>query len=133
MLALVKFLKLAGAAMEFFLGIPFLGGLFIVSMGWSPLGFMIVYYVAVLILAIMAGAPKWGPGVGFVVSILAFIPFFGMFLHWLACICLLVDGMTNNRSINAMAEILSGDIEGMIKNTAHCGAFLFSKQTIIYY
>lgn len=97
MVSLVKYLKFAGAAMEFMLGLPILGGLFIVLMRWSPLKFMIVFYVVVLILAILADAPKWGPTVGFVVSILAFIPFFGMALHWLACICLLVDGMTNNR------------------------------------
>lgn len=97
MLSLVKLLKLAGAVMELLLGIPFLGGLFIVSMGWGPLGFMIVYYIVVLILAAMCRAPKWGPGVGLIAAILGFIPFVGMLLHWLAFICLLVDGVTNNR------------------------------------
>lgn len=97
MLGLVRLLKLLGAVMEFFLGIPLLGGLFIVSMGWAPLGFMLVYYIVVLILAYLAPAPKWGPAVGLLASILGYIPVLGMIMHWVAFLCLLIDGITNHR------------------------------------
>ena len=39
---MVRNLKWLGAAFEAFLGIPALGGLFIISMGYTPLGFMLV-------------------------------------------------------------------------------------------
>lgn len=95
---MVRNLKWLGAAFEAFLGIPVLGGLFIISMGYSPLGFMLVFHIVVLILSITRlNKVSFGPIVGITASVLGFIPFLGMFLHWVAAIALAIDAFTTTR------------------------------------
>ncbi|TFB19210.1 hypothetical protein E3U55_10850 [Filobacillus milosensis] len=92
---LTGILKLIASGIEFFLGIPFVGGVFILSSGWGALLFMLLFYIAILILSIYFGHAKWGAITGIAVSILAFIPFLGMVLHWIAFFVLLIDGIQN--------------------------------------
>lgn len=95
---MVRNLKWLGAAFEAMLGIPVLGGLFIISMGYSPLGFMLVFHIVVLILSITRlNKVSFGPIVGITASVLGFIPFLGMFLHWVAAIALAIDAFTTTR------------------------------------
>lgn len=95
---MVRNLKWLGAAFEAMLGIPVLGGLFIMSMGYSPLGFMLVFHIVVLILSITRlNKVSFGPIVGITASVLGFIPFLGMFLHWMAAIALAIDAFTTTR------------------------------------
>nr|WP_083274094.1 hypothetical protein [Exiguobacterium aurantiacum] len=95
---MVRNLKWLGAAFEALLGIPVLGGLFIISMGYSPLGFMLVFHIVVLILSITRlNKLSFGPIVGITASVLGFIPFVGMMLHWVAAIALAIDALTTTR------------------------------------
>ncbi|MDX8045100.1 hypothetical protein SH601_03790 [Gracilibacillus sp. S3-1-1] len=87
--------KLIGASFEFYLGIPFVGGAFIVSFFWLPLIAMLAYHIITLTLSQNNHATIWSPVIGIIASILGFIPFLGMVLHWIAFICLLIDGITN--------------------------------------
>ncbi|MBR2757357.1 MAG: hypothetical protein IKD52_04585 [Exiguobacterium sp.] len=97
---MVKNLKWLGAAFEAFLGIPLLGGLFIIGMGYSPLGFMFVYHVIVLILSFSRlNRFSYGAAVGIAASVLDFIPFVGMMLHWAAAITLAIDAATTPRRV----------------------------------
>jgi len=95
---MVRNLKWMGAAFEALLGIPALGGLFIISMGYTPLGFMLVFHIVVLVLSITRlKRISVGPIVGITASVLGFIPFLGMMLHWVAAIVLAIDALMTPR------------------------------------
>ncbi|GGB07950.1 hypothetical protein ERX37_06455 [Macrococcus hajekii] len=73
---------------EVFLGIPGLGGTYILSLGWAPLGTSILLFgiMAIIMFADRYGRSKellWVPVMGIVFSLLAFIPVIGMLLHWI--------------------------------------------------
>jgi len=87
-------LKLIGSGLEFFLGIPAIGGAFILALVWTPLLFMLVFHIITLIKSKNSGCTIWGPVVGIVASTVGVIPGIGMMLHWAAFICLLIDGIT---------------------------------------
>lgn len=86
-------MKLVGAGFEFFLGIPAVGGAFILAFYWTPLLFMLAYHLVTLVLSRKEGLPIWGPVLGVIASVLGIIPGLGMVLHWAAFICLLIDGI----------------------------------------
>lgn len=86
-------LKLVGAGLEFFLGIPVIGGSFILALYWAPLLFMLVYHIVTLVLAKKENQAIWGAVTGITASALGFILVLGMILHWAAFICLLIDGI----------------------------------------
>ncbi|GAA6825742.1 hypothetical protein ISO99_11145 [Staphylococcus sp. 18_1_E_LY] len=73
---------------ELFYGIPFLGGSFILGLSWQPLFVnMFLYLIMLVILMVdkqnaikpMAVVPL----LGIIGSIIAFIPFIGMIVHWI--------------------------------------------------
>ena len=98
-------LKWIGAAFEAFLGIPVLGGLFIIGMGYSPLGFMFFYHLVVLILSFSRlNKFSYGAAVGIVASVLGFIPILGMLLHWVATITLVIDAALTRRDTRVERE-----------------------------
>ncbi|TDM12841.1 hypothetical protein [Macrococcus lamae] len=73
---------------EIFLGIPILGGTYIVSLGWAPLGSNILMYI---IMAVILAADRYSPAkdlmyipiLGIILNMVAFIPFVGMVCHWI--------------------------------------------------
>ncbi|MDQ7230279.1 hypothetical protein [Staphylococcus haemolyticus] len=84
-LAIISFFLLI---CEFFYGIPFLGGSFILGFGWQPLLINAFLYLilAIILLVDNQNAIKPMsiiPVIGFVGSFIAFIPIVGMFVHWL--------------------------------------------------
>ena len=102
---MVRNLKWLGAAFEAFLGIPVLGGLFIIGMGYSPLGFMFLYHLVVLILSFSRlNKFSFGASVGIVASVLGFIPILGMMLHWAATISLVIDASLTRRDTRIERE-----------------------------
>lgn len=83
-LALISFFLLV---CEFFYGIPFLGGSFILGFGWQPLLINAFLYLilAIILLVDNQNAIKpisIIPIIGIVGSFVAFIPIVGMFVHW---------------------------------------------------
>lgn len=83
-LALISFFLLI---CEFFYGIPFLGGSFILGFGWQPLLINAFLYLilAIILLVDNQNAIKPMsiiPVIGFVGSFITFIPIVGMFVHW---------------------------------------------------
>ena len=83
-LALISFFLLI---CEFFYGVPFLGGSFILGFGWQPLLINAFLYLilAIILLVDNQNAIKPMsiiPVIGFVGSFIAFIPIVGMFVHW---------------------------------------------------
>ncbi|WP_058764191.1 hypothetical protein [Exiguobacterium chiriqhucha] len=95
---MVRNLKWLGAAFEAFLGIPAIGGLFIISMGYTPLGFMLVFHIVLLVVSLSRlKRISVGAIIGITASVLGFIPFLGMMLHWVAAIALAIDALLTPR------------------------------------
>lgn len=83
-LALISFFLLV---CEFFYGIPFLGGSFILSFGWQPLLINAFLYLILAIILLVDNQNAIKPMsiipiIGIVGSFVAFIPIVGMFVHW---------------------------------------------------
>ncbi|MBU6949209.1 hypothetical protein [Staphylococcus haemolyticus] len=83
-LALISFLLLV---CEFFYGIPFLGGSFILGFGWQPLLINAFLYLILAIILLVDNQNAIKPMsiipiIGIVGSFVAFIPIVGMFVHW---------------------------------------------------
>ncbi|MEJ7421575.1 hypothetical protein [Staphylococcus haemolyticus] len=83
-LALISFFLLV---CEFFYGIPFLGGSFILGFGWQPLLINAFLYLILAIILLVDNQNAIKPMsiipiIGIVGSLVAFIPIVGMFVHW---------------------------------------------------
>lgn len=84
-LALISFFLLL---CEFFYGIPFLGGSFILGFGWQPLLINAFLYLILAIILLVDNQNAIKPMsiipiIGIVGSFVAFIPIVGMFVHWM--------------------------------------------------
>ncbi|MCE5036435.1 hypothetical protein [Staphylococcus haemolyticus] len=83
-LALISFFLLV---CEFFYGIPFLGGSFILGFGWQPLLINAFLYLILAIILLVDNQNAIKPMsiipiIGIVGSFVAFIPIVGIFVHW---------------------------------------------------
>lgn len=83
-LALISFFLLI---CEFFYGIPFLGGSFILGFGWQPLLINAFLYLILAIILLVDNQNAIKPMsiipiIGIVGFFVAFIPIVGMFVHW---------------------------------------------------
>ncbi|WP_416147452.1 hypothetical protein ACM26V_14595 [Salipaludibacillus sp. HK11] len=93
-------LKYISGGIEALLGIPVLGGLVIISMGWTPLLFMLVFHIVTLIFSMKEKERIHGSVLGIVTSCLGWIPFLGMILHIITAILLLLDGRRSHKQDN---------------------------------
>ncbi|WP_281202500.1 hypothetical protein [Cytobacillus kochii] len=84
-------LKWITGACEAFLGIPFLGGIFILANGWVPLIVMFFLHVITLVLSVRAGENKYGSITGIITSIIGWIPVVGMIMHIITALLSFVD------------------------------------------
>ncbi|WP_088005728.1 hypothetical protein [Indiicoccus explosivorum] len=82
---------------EALLGIPFLGGSFILSTGWGALGVMFLLHAVTLFFCIRQRAPKAGPILGLITSVIGIIPILGMVMHWITAIVLFVTAAAAGR------------------------------------
>lgn len=96
-MVLAQFMQLLTGIFEGILGIPGLGALIIIGNSWVPLIIMLVLHIITLYLASTSGRWIAGSVLGIVASILGFIPFVGMVLHWAACIVLIICAFQSNR------------------------------------
>ncbi|MBD7936248.1 hypothetical protein H9655_04345 [Cytobacillus sp. Sa5YUA1] len=92
-------LKWITGACEAFLGIPFLGGIFILSNGWVPLIVMFFLHVITLVLSARDGVNKYGSITGIITSIIGWIPVVGMIMHIITALLLFVDaGLSSKKN-----------------------------------
>ncbi|MGK0554957.1 hypothetical protein [Macrococcus capreoli] len=81
---------------EGFMGLPFLGGTYILSLGWAPLGSNITMYFVMFLITILDRSNESRSSLSTIAAVdifanmIAFIPFVGMFLHWLMFFLMLV-------------------------------------------
>lgn len=90
-------LWIAGIA-EAFLAIPFIGGGFVISTGYSALGVMFVLHAITLFFCFREFSPKSGPILGLITSLLAWIPLIGWALHLLTAIVLFINASVAGRT-----------------------------------
>lgn len=93
----VALLWITGLA-EAFLAIPFIGGGFVISTGYAPLGIMFVLHAITLFFCFKEYSPKFGSILGIITSALAWIPVIGWALHLLTAIVLLLSAAMSGRS-----------------------------------
>lgn len=86
-----RILKAICGVLELVLGIPVLGGLIVIGMSYTPLGVMFVLHLITLILSLNSKEPSYGPVVGIITSIIAWIPIVGMIMHIISGILLLIN------------------------------------------
>jgi len=86
-----RILKWVTGSFEILLGIPLLGGAFIMATYYTPLGVMFILHIITLILSAKNGEAKYGSILGVVTSLVAWIPFVGMVLHIITGILLMVS------------------------------------------
>lgn len=98
-----RILKWVTGAFEAFLGIPVIGGAFIVSLLWTPLIVMFVLHIVTLVLTKRDGGPATGSILGIVTSCIGWIPFVGMIMHILSAIFLMINAATSDNKIIRVA------------------------------
>ncbi|WP_147802851.1 hypothetical protein [Alkalicoccus halolimnae] len=84
-------LKRVSGGAEAFLGIPFLGGLFILNFSWIPLFIMLALHLFVLFISGKQGKKKTGSVLGIVTSCIGWLPFIGMVMHIVTAVVLLTE------------------------------------------
>ena len=97
---IVNVLKFISGAFEAFLGIPFLGGIYIISSGYTPLFIMLCFHIAVVIIAKSQGQTAYGNVLGIVTSCLALIPIVGMLLHMITAISIFIGLLLQTRKVH---------------------------------
>jgi hypothetical protein len=90
----VALLWITGLA-EAALAIPFIGGSFVISTGYTALGVMFVLHAITLFFCFREYSPKSGSILGIITSVLAWIPLIGWALHLLAAFVLIVSAMAS--------------------------------------
>ncbi|WP_053363861.1 hypothetical protein [Bacillus sp. FJAT-27251] len=91
-------LKWFTGVFEALLGIPFLGGAFIISNGWTPLFIMLVLHIVTLFFSFKEMQNKYGSILGIVTSVIGWIPVVGMIMHIITALALLFDA-ARSRSV----------------------------------
>ncbi|WP_282154735.1 hypothetical protein [Cytobacillus gottheilii] len=90
-------LKWITGGFEAALGIPFLGGLLILSTAWTPLFVMLVLHIVTLVFSANECEKKHGSILGIVTSVVGFIPVIGMVMHIITAILLMIDAAKSNK------------------------------------
>lgn len=99
-----RILKWITGGLEAFLGIPVIGGAFIVSLLWLPLAVMLVLHIITLVLTKKDGGPAVGSILGIITSCLGWIPVVGMILHILSAIFLMINAATPDNKVSNQAN-----------------------------
>ena len=86
-----KILKWVTGAMEVFLGIPFVGGIMVISFLYLPLMVMLILHIITLVYCNQENLDKAPSMVGIITSCIAWIPFVGMVMHLLTAVFLLTS------------------------------------------
>lgn len=98
-------LKWVTGGCEAFLGIPFIGGVFILTYTWTPLMVMLILHIITLVFSAKENENRYGSILGIVTSCLGWIPIVGMIMHIITAILLMVDAAKSNKKQNESSMI----------------------------
>ncbi|MGE6631973.1 hypothetical protein [Bacillus sp. NPDC077027] len=89
-MSISRILKWITGIFEACLAIPVIGGIFVISHGYSPLMFMLILHIITLILSKKDTGFSIGSIFGIVTSCLAWIPILGFILHIVTAVTLIL-------------------------------------------
>ncbi|MFC2949140.1 hypothetical protein [Virgibacillus sediminis] len=89
-MSISKIMRLITGIFEALLGIPIIGGIYIISNAWLPLLVMLVLHIITLVLTRKDGGAYGGSVLGIITSLIAWIPLLGMIMHILTAIVLFI-------------------------------------------
>ncbi|CAG7645277.1 hypothetical protein ACFQI7_25490 [Paenibacillus allorhizosphaerae] len=93
-MSLSRLMKFVTGGLEAFLGIPILGGAFIIFTGYTALWVMLALHLVTLLICHKEHAGRFGSVVGIVTSLVGFIPVVGMIMHIVSAIVLILGALT---------------------------------------
>jgi hypothetical protein len=94
-----KVLKWITGGAEAFLGIPIIGGIFVISQGWTPLFVMLILHIITLLVTKKDCGVTGGSIIGIITSCVAWIPIVGMIMHALTAIVLFISALIPDSNI----------------------------------
>ena len=92
-MSISRIMKWITGIFEACLAIPVIGGLFVISNGYSPLMVMLILHIITLVLSKRDQGPMIGSIIGIVTSCLAWIPILGFILHIITALALIVTAL----------------------------------------
>ena len=93
-----KLLKWITFALEAFFAIPLIGGAYILSHGWLPLGIALLLHIVAILSLLKDRRSIIGNGLGVIASLVGIIPVIGWFMHAITAIVLLIEAITGSRN-----------------------------------
>lgn len=94
----VALLWITGLA-EALLAIPFIGGGFVISTGYTALGVMFVLHAVTLFFCFREYSPKSGSILGIITSLVSWFPLIGWVMHLITAVVLLITAaMSGSRA-----------------------------------
>lgn len=87
----VKILKWVAGGIEVFLGIPFVGTIFVASFLYIPLVAMLALHITTLVLSKNEDLPIAGNILGIIAAVLGWIPILSMILHIVTAIITMIE------------------------------------------
>ncbi len=92
-----KLFKWITFALEAFFAIPIIGGTYILSHGWIPLGLALVLHIIAIVFLLRDRASIVGNGLGVVTSFVGIIPIVGWLMHGVTALVLLIELVMGSR------------------------------------
>ncbi len=97
-------LKFVSGGLEALLGIPFLGGMIVITLFWTPLALMLALHIVTLVFSLKEEEKKHGSILGIVTSVIGWIPLVGMIMHIVTGVLLIVDAYKANAVVQTDVE-----------------------------
>ncbi|WP_449355054.1 hypothetical protein ACUL41_02570 [Virgibacillus natechei] len=88
-MSLSRIMRWITGILEAVLGIPILGGVYVLSQAWTPLIVMLLLHIVTWVLTHRDRGVTAGSILGIITSLIAWIPFVGMIMHIITAIVLM--------------------------------------------
>ncbi|ASK62124.1 hypothetical protein CFK37_08080 [Virgibacillus phasianinus] len=92
-----RIMRIITGGFEAFLGIPIIGGIYIMGQGYTPLLVMFILHIITYILSKNNNSATVGSILGIITSLIGWIPFVGFIMHIITAITLLITGFMPER------------------------------------
>lgn len=96
-MTLSRIMKFITGGAEAFLGIPLIGGAYVLSTGWTALLVMFILHLITVVIAYRERGSIVGNILGMVTSVIAVIPIVGMIMHIISAIVILIDAIIHKK------------------------------------
>lgn len=106
-MSISRIMKWITGIFEACLAIPVIGGLFVITNGYSPLMVMLILHIITLVLSKRDQGPMIGSIIGIVTSCLAWIPILGFILHIITALALIVTALVPDEKNKTEHQLLS--------------------------